>query len=623
MKTTPLAKCQVNKPKNILVMSPEWPNYDKSSGGMRLFNIIKILAKKNKVFYFTHENDENGETYIKDLKDLNVKIFNKDIIKNLKELSEKYEFDFIFLHWWEVAESYSDIVKKLFPKAKLIIDTVDVHWIREERGGISNEQKKKREIETYKKSDIVLTVTKEDAEEVYKECENTEIKILSNIHKESFKKHKKGKDIMFLGGFKHTPNIDAALRCIEIYKNFIKETNNKCKLYIVGNNPPEEIKKLAKDNDKIIITGYVKNISKYFKKSKVFLAPITWGAGIKGKICESIMHKVPVITTSIGGEGFNLNNFEDIFIADKDEEILSALKIVYGFNNKQIKKITKSAYKKNKNIFSVKSAKTILDSIIEKNPPCVISIVTYKRKEQLKKCLDSIFEKTLNRNFLVVVTDNGQCDETKELTKNYENVKYIRNKKNEYFSKPNNKIISNYKKCDIVLINDDIIIESHNWLEILQETAYSEANICCVGGKGINKEKQTIEAGSLALKNGSAWNLKEEEKKQFVGYCSGCLLYLRRDAISKIGLLDESFYPMYYEDTDWQYRAHMKDLKTIYQPKFIYTHEPCPTKEKGLSFMKKAKEIFKNKYKNINIEKYNQISKWELLKLLRKNNEIF
>lgn len=621
----------MKKPKNILVMSPEWPNYDKSSGGMRLFKIIKILAKKNKVFYFTHENDESGEKYIKDLNNLNVKIFNKSIFENLKELSENYEFDFVFLHWWEIAEGYSDIIRNLFPKAKLIIDTVDVHWIREERGNISNKDRKKREIDTYKKSDTILTVTSEDAEEVAKECGNVEIKILSNIHKESFKKHKKGKDIMFLGGFKHTPNIDAALRCIEIYKKFVIETKNNCKLYIVGNNPPKEIEEIAKDNKNIIITGYVENISEYFKKSKVFLAPMTWGAGIKGKICEAITHKVPVITTSIGNEGFNLNNFEDILLADKDEEILGALKLIYRFKNKQIKKITKNAYEKTKNLFSPESAEFIINSIIEKKPSCVISIVTYKRKKQLKKCLDSIFEKTLNKNFLVVVTDNGQCDETKELTKNYENVKYIRNKKNEYFAKPNNKIISKYKKCDIVLVNDDIIIESENWLESLQETAYSESEICCVGGKGITNDKKISEAGSLAFRNGFAINIgageeineKELNKKQYVGYCSGCLLYMRRDAISKIGLLDEKFYPMYYEDTDWQYRGHLISLKTIYQPKCVYTHEHCPTKNQGTSFLEKSREKFKNKYENINIEKHNQISKWEVIKILRKKNEIF
>lgn len=612
-------KLNLNKKENIIYMTPEWPNYDKSSGGLRSFEIIKILNKKFNVYYFT--TDLSEQKYKKKLEEIGIKVFNNNIEKNLAKL-KNVNFEYAISCWWYMSEAYFDLLKSNFPNIKIITDSVDVHWIREERGGISDKKRKEREKRIYEKSDCVIVVTKEDEEFIEKECNVKNIKLISNIHKEKFKSFKNGNDIMFLGGFSHTPNIDAAIRSYDIFNKFTKETGISCNLYIVGNNPPDIIKNLNRNN--VIVTGYVEDISPYFEKSKVFISPLNWGAGIKGKLCETIMHKVPILTSEIGNEGFGFNNFEECFIAKNDREFVEGLKLIYNLNNESLEKITNNAYKKIKNFISIESAENTIDYILSDKPEVVISIVTYKNLKILEECLKSIEQNTKYKNLKIIVTDNdGSSDDVKKIVNNYKNTIYIKNKENEFFSKPNNRIISEFKNADIILLNDDVKIITKNWLEILQNAAYFSGDISCAGGMSLSPDGRLEEAGSILFNNGKGVNIgrfddpgkDQYNKKSFVGYCSGCVLYMKRTAIEKIGLLDESFYPMYYEDSDWQYRGQKIGLKIIYEPKCKYIHKGMATsKNKAFEYMEKCRNLFIKKHKDIDLEKYNHISKWRTIK---------
>lgn len=606
------------KKENIIYLTPEWPNYDKSSGGLRSFEILKILNKKFNVYYFTQ--DLSKQKYKEELEKVEIKVFNESIEENLTKL-KNINFEYAILCWWYAAEVYLEKIKLIFPNIKIITDSVDIHWVRESRGGIGSEEKKTREKLVYEKSDHVIVVTEEDRKSIEKECNVKNIKLISNIHEEKFEKFKKGNDIMFLGGFSHTPNVDAAIRSYDIYNKFVKETGTKCKLYIVGNNPPEIIKGLNREN--VVVTGCVENISEYFEKSKVFISPLNWGAGIKGKICEAVMHKVPVLTNEIGNEGFNFNNFEECFIAKNDREFIESLKLIYNIDENLLSEISNKAYNKIKNFISPGSAEKTLNYLLSPKPQVVVSIVTYKNEKLLNNCLESISKNTTYKNYIIAITDNdNSTNNVEKIVSKYKNTVYIKNNMNEFFSKPNNKIVSRYNSADIILLNDDVEVTTEGWIEILQEAAYYSGDIACSGGMSLSTDRRLEEAGSILFNNGKGLNIgrsDDPEKKQYnqretVGYCSGCMLYMKRSALNQVGVLDESFYPMYYEDSDWQYRAHIIGLKTIYEPKCKYIHKGMSSsKGKALEYMETCRNIFVDKYKNIDIEKYNHVSKWKAI----------
>ena len=246
------------------------------------------------------------------------------------------------------------------------------------------------------------------------------------------------------------------------------------------------------------------------------------------------------------------------------------------------------------------------------NKHIVISIVTYNQTKKLQKCLDSILEKTKYDNYTIVVSDNGNSKKCRSMIKEYKSqkIRYIKNRYNKYFIIPNNKVIEDpiYKDSDIVLVNDDIEILDGYWLNYLYSSAYSSDYIAAVGGKTIFPDGLLAEAGAELYNDGTGRNKgRYEDPKDpqynrcyYTGYCSGCLLYMRRDAINKIGSLSTKLKKMYYEDSEWQYRAHKYGLKTLYDYRCLAIHDEGSSSGKNFSKgAKKYQEI--NKYIFLNI----------------------
>ena len=604
--------------KNILFFSPQWPCYDKNSGGRRLFEILSILSEECNVFYFVQEAE--NKKYEKMLTSKGIRCYSGDY--NLKHELHKLrlkgiQVELSFFSWWITGAMHLKEVKEFFPEIKTIVDSVDVHWLRESRAKIGTEERKNFEKSVYMSCDLVIAVTHEDKAEIEKECPGVDVKVVSNIHKEPLEGATScKKDILFLGGFKHHPNKDAALRSYNIYKKFKKESNIDCSLYIVGDDPPEEIKRLH-DGKEVFVTGLVEDVSPYFFNSRVLLAPLVSGAGLKGKVCEAIVHKIPVLTTKIGAEGFGIKNAEDCFIAESDREFVGYLKCIYGLSEESINTMVNSALKKTKRMMSRESASSTLKHIIEKSKHVVISIATYKNEEMLEECLWSIANKTSYKNVKIVVTDNAAEEGVERLIQRVRpriDIEYVKNEDNKFFSEPHNRVISRFVSSDIILLNDDTIIKSDYWIESLQESAYISGEVAGSGGKALMPNGRLEEAGSIIFNDGSVTNLGRDEdpnkeeynRSKFVSYCSWSLFYLKRDAINEVGLLDEGLAPLYYEDTDWQYRAHQKGFKIAYQPKCVYIHKGRSTTRGRLGeYAEKSKQFFLNKYKDQDLEAYN------------------
>lgn len=607
--------------KNILFFSPEAPNYDQSSGGNRLYEILKILQTNlgYQVYFFTHNLID--KKYEEALKQLGITVFcSRSLTEQLKQLKlNKVQFTHAFFAWWDMGEAYISQVRSLFKDIIVLVDSVDIHWVREERGGVSTLEKKNREKQVYLSSDVVFVVTEEDKIQLLKECGNrVNIKILSNIHKETNKKFSRGKDVVFVGGFGHHPNIQAAIDSQRIFKKFIREYPTDAKLYIVGHNPPKEVLKLH-DGKRVIVTGYVPNIQPYLNKSRVMIAPLTWGAGIKGKLSQAIAHKVPVITTEVGNEGIGLQNMKDGWVAKSDDEFVAALKTVYSLSNSHLDEVTTKAFKKVNALTSIAHAESVLAQTLQPRP-VVISILTYNKAKLVESCVRSAIQNTVYPNYKIVVTINGCQDNTenviKKLMREFPSVDltYIKNKKNQFFIRPNNRILKQYKDCDVVLLNNDVEIKTKCWLTQLNLAAYSAGYIACAGGKILHPNGRLAEAGSYLISDGSGNNQgmgysashPQFNRPYYSGYISGCLLYMRRDAIDKVGLLDELYYPMYYEESDWQYRAHLKGLKSIYTPKCVVMHIGRATaKSDAKKYIQINRVKFKEKFKNSNIERFN------------------
>jgi glycosyltransferase involved in cell wall biosynthesis len=135
------------------------------------------------------------------------------------------------------------------------------------------------------------------------------------------------RDWLFIGSFQHRPNVDAILFFVqEIYPSVCARLRD-AKFYIIGDNAPPEIVALANKN--IVVTGLQRDARPFFDSVKLSVAPLRFGAGVKGKINQSMGFGVPVVATSVAVDGTELRDREDILVADEPEDFAQALVDLY------------------------------------------------------------------------------------------------------------------------------------------------------------------------------------------------------------------------------------------------------------------------------------------------------
>jgi glycosyltransferase involved in cell wall biosynthesis len=225
-------------------------------------------------------------------------------------------------------------------KAMLIYDMVDFHYLRLKRKWEQNKNKtlekkvdKYLNIETHccKKAKKIITISEDDKEELLKYYSNaSKMLTISNIHQHKATRincFEKRKDLLFVGGFSHTPNVDAVKYLHDEIMPLVWKQDKNIKINIIGSYPTEEVKKL--NSEKFNILGFVEDLEPFYRKSRLFVAPLRYGAGVKGKIGQSLEYSLPVITTSIGAEGFDFGKHKDVMVSDDKMQLVDNILNLY------------------------------------------------------------------------------------------------------------------------------------------------------------------------------------------------------------------------------------------------------------------------------------------------------
>src|SRR4029077_18741889 len=135
------------------------------------------------------------------------------------------------------------------------------------------------------------------------------------------------RDWLFIGVFQHSPNTDAVLFFLQKIYPIVSERLADAKFYVIGEKPPPEIVALA--TERVVVAGLQRDARPFFDSVKLSIAPLRFGAGVKGKINQSMALGVPVVATSVAAEGMELNDHEDILLADEPEDFARALVELY------------------------------------------------------------------------------------------------------------------------------------------------------------------------------------------------------------------------------------------------------------------------------------------------------
>jgi len=335
----------------ILVVMPFLPMYDRAAGEKRWFHTLKILVKHYDVVFLAR-NGLGQQKYVNDLEAMGVTVFHTDQTRlanmgieargpvwiDLPLLLQSNDFKAVILGFYHLAHQYFRDVRMYSPRSLMIVDSFDLCFVRERRkASLAGDpaaiwkaaEVKRQELAIYRRADMVLTVTEADRERLRAEAPDVEVGISTDIHPVAEAAGAATRrDLVFVGNFKHDPNEDAVLYFASDIFPLIREALPGVKVSLVGNSPGARVEALACDD--IVVTGFVPDVAPYLAGSRVYVVPLRYGAGLKGKIGEALAAGIPIVTTSIGAEGMGLVHRENAMIADDPAEFAACVAEVYG-----------------------------------------------------------------------------------------------------------------------------------------------------------------------------------------------------------------------------------------------------------------------------------------------------
>jgi glycosyltransferase involved in cell wall biosynthesis len=281
------------------------------------------------------------EKYAKLLQKAGIEVLYRPFINSveshLKEFGDRY--DLVFLFRQQVVERHIDAVKKYCPQAKTLYYTHDLHHLRMMREAellnddgkkIDAEIMKAKELKAIADVDSTILVSSAELEILRPQIpeERLEVMPLAYDVPGTTKGYEQREGIVFIGGAHHPPNTYAILFFIKEVMPLVNQSLPDVKFHIVGANPPSDILELASKN--IVVHGFIEDLNEFLDQMKISVAPIRFGAGMKGKVCTTLGKGVPVIATPVAAEGLGIVNNKTGLIATTANEFYAAIRKIYN-----------------------------------------------------------------------------------------------------------------------------------------------------------------------------------------------------------------------------------------------------------------------------------------------------
>ena len=336
----------------VLIIGAVWVEPNSSAAGGRMLQLIQLfLAQHWHVTFACASQKSTNETSLTKLgvKEVSIQLNSSSFDDFLNELQPTI----VMFDRFMIEEQFGWRVAEHCPNALRILDTEDLHFLRKVRHQqykkgeeFSNEallkaEETKREIAAILRCDLSLIISSYEMKllkDLFKIDESllyylpflfNKIDASKTQKRQSFEDRK---DFVFIGNFYHKPNIDAVVTLKKQIWSIIKKQLPNVEMHIYGAYVNQQIRDLDNAKEGFLIKGFAKNSKSVISKARVVLAPLNFGAGIKGKLTEAMICGTPSITSKIGAEGMHENLSWNGFIENNYKQF--AKKAIDLYTNK-------------------------------------------------------------------------------------------------------------------------------------------------------------------------------------------------------------------------------------------------------------------------------------------------
>ena len=340
--------------KKLLIIGSVWPEPNSSAAGGRMMQLISFF--QNQGYAITFASPAQDSEFMVDLSEFGVT--KKDIALNSSSFdafAKELNPSIVLFDRFMVEEQFGWRVAENCPDALRILDTEDLHCLRLSRQKAFKTKRKfqiedllveevaKREIASILRCDLSLMISEHEMEllkAVFK-IDNSLLYYLpllldSNAVPElgQLLSYEERKDFVFIGNFYHEPNWNAVQYLKETIWPLIKKQLPEAVLNIYGAYPTQKVLQLHNAKEGFLIQGRAESAVEVVQKARVVLAPLRFGAGIKGKLLEAMQCGTPSVTTAIGAESMQGDLEWNGFVEDNPE--IFADKAVQLYQDKKI-----------------------------------------------------------------------------------------------------------------------------------------------------------------------------------------------------------------------------------------------------------------------------------------------
>ena len=322
-----------NEKPDVLAIHPGWVSPDLQAGDRRFAWILQTLEEKFSTnLYMRWVSEPHDAERLNFLRQFFRGPIQTPAWRGLEVTLCKIPYTLCLVEFWNMTEWAAPIVRKAIPWAPIVVDSVDVHFVREEAAlalGLLDAQevhsRKQRELAAYRDADAVIVVTEDDAIALRSAGVQTPIHIIPVVMPLRLRPEmEREPELLFVGGFKHSPNVDGVLWFVKEVFPRVRAEVADATFTIVGSNPPPEILALA-DIPGVNVVGYVPDTGPYLDRAAVSIAPLRYGGGMKGKVCEALAAGMPLVTTTSGVQGISITDGNGVRVADSPEDFSAAV----------------------------------------------------------------------------------------------------------------------------------------------------------------------------------------------------------------------------------------------------------------------------------------------------------
>jgi GT2 family glycosyltransferase len=314
---------RIERRPRVLVCDYFVPAHDWDSGGLRMSWILRLLVDLGCQVTFLPASGLRHEPYTREFQKLGIEVYYGPWTFDDLVADRTGMYDLVILSRPSVGESLYAPARRAFPASTVVYDTVDLHYVREERRlAVSGAEPddavtsvRQAELLLMRQCDLVAAVSDDERQQILRRVPDAEVIVLPNVHDvpgdPPGRADRSG--MVFIGGFDHLPNVDGMLWFVHEVMPLIRQ-RWPGRLTILGSNPPPEVRALSSEH--VTVTGYQADVGPFFRAAAVFVAPLRYGAGVKGKVGHAMSFGVPVVTTRIGSEGMGIVDGRHALVRD-------------------------------------------------------------------------------------------------------------------------------------------------------------------------------------------------------------------------------------------------------------------------------------------------------------------